>query len=85
MYRLKMFLFRRANKIRFYKQHKAAIKDNKPKGPYCYDNDKTCPYFRRLNCKKKIEFRAWCVYCNDNDMWTLWDMCKMCKENEDDN
>jgi hypothetical protein len=80
---IREFIFRHFYKIRFYKQHKKANKDNIPRGDFCYD-EKICPYFRGLNYRfKNDEFNAWCVYKNDNDLSLLWDMCKMCGENEE--
>ena len=57
-----------------------------PEGPYCYRNDKKCPYlYFSQNYDKQI--CGYCAFLNksgwqDNGTFLLWDECKECNLNE---
>lgn len=80
IYAIKTLAYKTYYKFKYIKQDTDVTKI--PKNTYyCYDENGVCPYFKTLD-NKEPPFNAWCTFCNDNDLWTLWDMCKMCGENE---
>jgi len=63
-------------------------KNNKiPKGPYCYNENGICPYWSLVKDRPSQE-NGYCKYLKKGD-WELetgllWDQCKECGENFDD-
>lgn len=58
-----------------------------PKGVYCYDENGICPYWKKCADRPEQE-NGYCEYLEQGD-WEmtfglLWDQCKECGINEDD-
>lgn len=62
-----------------------------PVGMYCYDNMATCPFWSYSDIATALYGEQSCGYCHlmkkgdfNSDTMILWDQCKCCGINEDD-
>lgn len=57
------------------------MEDDIPHGPYCYDENGICPWWRQDTSKPKQE-NGYCLYLKVGDwdlpIGLLWDQCKEC-------
>jgi len=65
-----------------FKQRRKILNDI-PEGMYCYDNEKTCKYWKVTKYNEDYVIRAKCKLFNiedkyDQDFSLLWDQCKIC-------
>lgn len=53
-----------------------------PKGIYCYDEERRCPYWEFHKNDIDEEY-GYCHYLEEYDGLLLWDQCKICGINDE--